>query len=76
MSGNRIATEFRVGVDIDPDVWLLNYGNINEDEVAQDIRNLLAEVIEEHLTNWISNTGNRGAVKVAVAQPPGVTNHG
>jgi hypothetical protein len=68
---NSETVQVRLGVTInlDADAWALNY-DLRDEEVADDIRKLVPEVITEAIKGWIACTGNLGSVSVLEASTP------
>jgi hypothetical protein len=68
---NRETVQVRLGVTInlDANAWALNY-DLRDEEVADDIRKLVPEVITEAIQGWIACTGNLGSVFVLEASTP------
>jgi hypothetical protein len=62
---NSETVQVRLGVTInlDADAWALNYG-LRDEEVADDIRKWMPEVITLATERWIASTGNLGSVSV------------
>jgi hypothetical protein len=62
---NSETVQVRLGVTInlDANAWALNY-DLRDEEVADDIRKQVPEVIPEAIEGWIACTGNLGSVSV------------
>lgn len=62
-----VRLTYTVTVEVDPDVWELNYGTAPA-ETSADISDVLREVISEQTNGWFRRTGNTGLVRTAVSQ--------
>lgn len=62
-----IRSRFTVVVDLDPDVWDMNYAT---DNVAEDIASYMPDVIASLINRYIADSGNTGMSTVKVASKP------
>lgn len=67
MSNNGTPTAsltFTVDLDIDTEVWQMNYGLNDLTNIREDIRSQMQEVITELIEQHLDTTGNEGLVHV------------
>lgn len=60
--GDAVRVKYKVVVEVDPDVWQLNYG---VDRINEDIESMMSEVIAEQINLWFTRTGNTGYARVS-----------
>lgn len=60
-----IEVKYEVAVQVDPDLWNLNYQTGDATETSSDIQTYMGTVIEELVTDYLNRTGNRGHAKAA-----------
>lgn len=60
---DAIRLTYTVTVEVDPDVWMLNYGT-EPSKVNEDINDTMTEVIREAVNGWFIRTGNTGYARV------------
>lgn len=58
-----IRNTYTIHLDVNPDVWMLNYGN-DPELVGEDIEMMMREVLAEQMNQWFIRTGNRGMATV------------
>ena len=58
--GDAVRVKYTVVVEVDPDVWMSNYGLAPGMTVVQDVASSMHSVIEQSVNDYISRTGNSG----------------